>query len=136
MIFLQRLFLVLTLCLGLTATSIDAYQIRQPASVLPWQAPPLEAKLALNGPAASGNHVSPHWLLDAARQRPQRSEPRKDLPAVEPESYVHLGELQASADKSHRRSVQQNRLGVAAVRQPLSLLRALGIGAPHSGNRQ
>ena len=130
--FLQRLLFVLTL--GLTATSVAANKIRQPASVLPWRA--AEAKVApvLNDPLPSGEYHSPAWLLDSAKQRSTPSENRQDMPMVELENFAHLGQLQAGAEKSNRLSGRPSRVVKPAIRQSLNIFRALGFQAAAAVN--
>lgn len=134
---LTQYALALAFSLGFLPSSLQAQQLQQPASVLPWASAQPEMKLALRPPRSPNTDAddSPAWLLDSAK-KPAKATPKSNgLHMVETERFVDLGPLDEEPNQASASPPRKNRSFGSNRSRPLSFLRALGIRTNRSGTR-
>ncbi|MGI9428808.1 MAG: hypothetical protein ACR2NM_09130 [Bythopirellula sp.] len=135
---LNQYTLALLLSLGFLPNSIQAQQLQQPASVLPWAGAQPEIKLALRPPVSSINASKdvPAWLDDSVSKPVQTAPKSSGLHRVETERFVDLGPLDEQPYQPTTGPTLRQRSNRSKTSGPLSFFKALGIRAnwPHGRN--
>ena len=132
----SRSLFVLSVGLGLSPSHLNAQQLSQPASVLPWKPAKVETQLALKSPITASESDSPRWLTEQAKPLTTQQAKAKALPMVETEQFADLGPLDDDPTAQPLQRVRPNRTGRTNAVRPFNLFRALGIQASRSGNRR
>ena len=133
---LNQFAFAIILSLGMVPHVVQAQQLQQPESVLPWTGRQPEIKLALRPPLAEIPENSSAWLVDPVNRPAKASPANSGLHMVETEKFVDLGPLEAEPNQRSTRSPSRRQAGDSQTIRPLNIFRALGIQAnrPRSRN--
>ncbi len=123
--FLQQTSICIALGCLLAPASVQAQQIRQPASILPWNSPKTDKPVTIVTPKSSNPTDSPAWLIETAEKPFHHASIRNKLPNVESQSPVLLGQIRSG-------SAQIGHSSQGLLRYPSSI----GIQAARTNRRR